>query len=184
MAPLLAAAEAVRPLVATYGLPVGSALFSDLTRMRSLRRVARWVGHDPMTSDDLTNVIHEAANMLFLLDLVLLFLASREIEAHGPALLRTVASVGTVEAAISVASYRVGAAGWTRPVFESPSGVSTMLGLRHPLLPEAVPNSVELGPPRGVLVTGSNMSGKSAGGVGVDRGVLAGHESGPPPRRS
>ena len=161
VAPLLAAAEAVRPLVATCGLPCGSTLSSDLAGMRRLRRIARWVGHDPMTSDDLTNVIHEAANMLFLLDLVLLFLASREIGAHGPALVRTVASVGTVDAAISVASYRVGAAGWTRPVFESPSGASTMLGLRHPLLPEAVPNSVELGPPRGVLVTGSNMSGKS-----------------------
>lgn len=161
VAPLLAAAEAVRPLVATCGLPVGSALSSDLAGMRRLRRIARWVGHDPMTSDDLTNVIHEAANMLFLLDLVLLFLASREIGAHGPALVRTVASVGTVDAAVSVASYRVGAAGWTRPVFESPPGASTMLGLRHPLLPEAVPNSVELGPPRGVLVTGSNMSGKS-----------------------
>ena len=34
-------------------------------------------------------------------------------------------------------------------------------GLRHPLLPEAVPNSIELAPPRGVLITGSNMSGKS-----------------------
>ena len=161
VAPLLAAAEAVRPLVATCGLPVGSALSSDLAGMRRLRRIARWVGHDPMTSDDLTNVIHEAANMLFLLDLVLLFLASREIGAHGPALVRTVASVGTVDAAISVASYRVGAAGWTRPVLDSPSGASTMLGLRHPLLPEAVPNSIELAPPRGVLVTGSNMSGKS-----------------------
>lgn len=161
VAPLLVAAEAVRPLVAACGLPVGSALSSDLAGMRRLRRIARWVGRDPMTSDDLTNVIHEAANMLFLLDLVLLFLASREIGAHGPALVRTVASVGTVDAAISVASYRVGAAGWTRPVFESPAGASTMLGLRHPLLPEAVPNSIELGPPRGVLVTGSNMSGKS-----------------------
>ena len=161
VAPLLAVAEVVRPLIAGYGLPVGSALSSDLARMRRLRRIARWVGHDPTTSDDLTDAIHETANMLFLLDLCLLVFASREIQAHGPALLRTVASVGTVDAAISVASYRVGAAGWTRPVFESPSGASTMLGLRHPLLPEAVPNSVELGPPRGVLITGSNMSGKS-----------------------
>ena len=161
VSPLLAAAEAVRSLVTMCRLPVGFTLPSDLAGMRRLGRIARWVGHDPMASDELTNVIHEAANMLFLADLVLLFLASREIRAHGPALVRTVASVGTVDAAISVASYRLGAAGWTRPVFESPSGASTMLGLRHPLLPEAVPNSVELGPPRGVLVTGSNMSGKS-----------------------
>ena len=161
VAPLLAAAELVRPLIATYGLPVGSALSADLARMRRLRRIARWVGHDPTTSDDLTDAVHETANMLFLLDISLLFFAAREIRTHGPALLRTVAAVGTVDAAISVASYRVGTEGWTRPVFESQSGASTMLGLRHPLLPEAVPNSVELAPPQGVLITGSNMSGKS-----------------------
>ena len=160
VAPLLAVAELVRPLIAAHGLPVGSGLSSDLARMRRLQRIARWVGHDPMASDDLTDAIHETANMLFLLDLCLLVFASREIRAHGPALLRTVASVGTVDAAISVASYRVGATGWTRPVFESQSGTSRMLGLRHPLLPVAVPNSVEA-PPRGILITGSNMSGKS-----------------------
>ena len=34
-------------------------------------------------------------------------------------------------------------------------------GLRHPLVDDAVPNSIALAPPHGVLVTGSNMSGKS-----------------------
>ena len=161
VAPLLAAAEIARPLIASHGLPIGPSLSSDLARLRRLRRIAGWVGHDPMMSDDLTSAIHEAANMILLLDLALLVLAAREIRANGPALLRTVASVGTVDAAIGVASYRTGAAGWTRPVFELPSGAWTLLGLRHPLLPEAVPNSIELAPPRGVLVTGSNMSGKS-----------------------
>jgi DNA mismatch repair ATPase MutS len=33
--------------------------------------------------------------------------------------------------------------------------------LRHPLVDDAVPNSIRLCPPHGVLVTGSNMSGKS-----------------------
>jgi len=33
--------------------------------------------------------------------------------------------------------------------------------LCHPLIDEAVPNSIALAPPHGVLVTGSNMSGKS-----------------------
>ena len=161
VAPLLAAAETARPLIATHGSPIGPSLASDLARLRRLKRIAGWVGHDPMMSDDLSSAVHEAANMVLLLDLCLLLFASREIRANGPALLRTVASVGTVDAAISVASFRVGTAGWTRPVFESRSGASSMLGLRHPLLPEAVPNSIELAPPRGVLITGSNMSGKS-----------------------
>ena len=36
-----------------------------------------------------------------------------------------------------------------------------MTDLCHPLLVEAVPNSIGLAPPHGILVTGSNMSGKS-----------------------
>ena len=36
-----------------------------------------------------------------------------------------------------------------------------MAGLRHPLVASAVPNSITLGPPHGILVTGSNMSGKT-----------------------
>ena len=161
VAPLLAAAEIARPLIATHGPSIGPSLSSDLARLRRLRRIAGWVGHDPMMSDDLTSAIHGAANMVLLLDLALLDLASREIRANGQALLRTVVSVGTVDAAIGVASYRAGTDGWTRPVFEPPSGAYAMRGLHHPLLPEAVPNSIELAPPRGVLITGSNMSGKS-----------------------
>ena len=33
--------------------------------------------------------------------------------------------------------------------------------MRHPLLVEAVANSIVLGPPHGILITGSNMSGKT-----------------------
>ena len=115
---------------------------------------------DPRTSDDLTGLVAEAANML-LLDVALLVPASRHIRAHGPALLRTFAVVGTLDAAIGVASYRAGTPQWTRPVFGREPDAATLVDLRHPLLDEAVPNSIELAPARGVLVTGSNMSGKS-----------------------
>ena len=36
-----------------------------------------------------------------------------------------------------------------------------LTGLRHPLLPDAVPNSLHVVPPRGMIITGSNMSGKT-----------------------
>ena len=61
---------------------------------------------------------------------------------------------------MSVASYRTGAPGWTRPVFQ-PAGPVVWSDVRHPLLPDAVPNSIVLAPPHGVIITGSNMSGKS-----------------------
>jgi DNA mismatch repair ATPase MutS len=76
------------------------------------------------------------------------------------ALLRVIAAVGEVDAAVSVASYRTGASGWTRPVFRNQAPLS-LTNIRHPLRASPVPNSIALGPPHGTLVTGSNMPGKS-----------------------
>ena len=69
-----------------------------------------------MTSDDLTGLVAETANMLLPADVVPLVLASREIQAQGPPLLRTFDLVGTVDAAVGVAPYRAGTANWTRPI--------------------------------------------------------------------
>jgi DNA mismatch repair ATPase MutS len=60
-----------------------------------------------------------------------------------------------------VASLRAGTDGWIRPQFQSSWHQALIGGIRHPLIADAVPNSIALGPPFGVLVTGSNMSGKS-----------------------
>ena len=161
VAPLLAVAETTVPLIETHGSRINPSLSSDLAKLSRLRRIAGWVSRSPMDSDDYTAAVFELANMILLLDMNLLVFASRELRTHGPSLLRVVTTVGNVDAAISLASYRAGTMAWTRPVFQSQLGGSTMIGLRHPLLAEAVPNSIELAPPHGVLITGSNMSGKS-----------------------
>ncbi len=70
-------------------------------------------------------------------------------------------AVGEIDAAISVASFRSEHDDWTRPEFSAPGSHTVLVDVRHPLVSDAVPNSAELRPGRGVLVTGSNMSGKS-----------------------
>ena len=62
---------------------------------------------------------------------------------------------------ISTASFRAGRRDWTRPSFVQPDASAKLSNLRHPLLVDAAPNSVSLAPGRGLLITGSNMSGKS-----------------------
>ena len=47
------------------------------------------------------------------------------------------------------------------PAVHGTGAPAVLAGLRHPLVDEAVPNSIALAPPHGLLVTGSNMSGKS-----------------------
>ena len=88
-------------------------------------------------------------------------LGARDLRAHHGALLRVIAAMGEVDAAISTASFRTGRHDWTRPRFRQAGAPAELTGVRHPLLLDAVPNSIRLAPGRGVLITGSNMSGKS-----------------------
>ena len=71
------------------------------------------------------------------------------------------AAAGDVDAAISIASFRAGRSDWTRPDFPTAEAATELTDLRHPLVHAAVPNSIAIQPGRGVVITGSNMSGKS-----------------------
>ena len=83
---------------------IGQSLPADLARLRPLRRIAGWVTFDPHAADALTAVVSEFANMILLLDVTLLLLASRHIRAHGKALVRTFAAVGTLDVAAAEAT--------------------------------------------------------------------------------
>jgi hypothetical protein len=159
--PLLAAADAMRSMPAEGIAPLVGSLGDNLKHLTRLRRIAGWVGRDPIALGDLAASFFEYLNLLFLLDANALFFGARELRTHGAALLQVIAAVGEVDAALSVASLRHGTMFWTRPTFSPPGAPTDLAGLRHPLLEDAVPNSIVLGPPYGVLITGSNMSGKS-----------------------
>lgn len=68
--------------------------------------------------------------------------------------------VGEIDAALSIAYLREKDAGLKRAVIDDSAATLTCKGLRHPLIRDAVGNDVELGP-RGLLLAGSNMAGKS-----------------------
>lgn len=82
--------------------------------------------------------------------------------AHGPAIPAWFDALGEIEAITALAAYA-----YERPLDPLPElleGPPRLLGdeLVHPLLPGCIANSIDLGAPRRVLmVSGSNMSGKS-----------------------
>jgi hypothetical protein len=114
--------------------------------------------------DSRHNMFVRMLGPLVLWDVHLVYAIERWRRTSGPALRRWLAAVGELEALSSLAGYH-----YERPndVFpdldaESPCFAGEELG--HPLLPEAVmvPNDVRLGGALRVLVvSGSNMSGKS-----------------------
>jgi DNA mismatch repair ATPase MutS len=68
------------------------------------------------------------------------FAVVRDLAHHGTSLVHATAAAGDVDAAIGVASFRVGRSDWTRPEFQSSEATSTFTELRHPLVRDAVPN--------------------------------------------
>jgi hypothetical protein len=160
---LINAAETLGELRGEDVDPIVGCLHTDTLPLRRLKRIAFWVGRDALAAGDMMASIVEYLNLLFLLDVNAMYLGARELAAHGPALLRVIAAVGDVDAALSVAALRatLSESRWTRPHVLPPGAPATLTDLCHPLLEHPVPNSIGLAPPHGVLITGSNMSGKS-----------------------
>lgn len=173
LAPLIATAQSLTFLSGHDIEPIVRFLPSDVPSLARLKMMARWVSGDPfmlpsnnsswlaIAVTDLANVIYEYFNLFFLLDANAVYFGAGELRSCGSSLLRVIAASGDVDAAISIASFRADTAHWTRPGFLPPDSPAVLADLRHPLVDAAVPNSIILGPLHGILVTGSNMSGKT-----------------------
>jgi MutS domain V len=171
-APLIATAESLRFLAGEDIDPIVRPLRADVPALGRLKLISRWANGDPFMLSagagplatlvsDFVAAVYEYLNLAFLLDAAGVYFAARDLSRHGGALVRATAAAGDVDAAISIASYRAGSRAWTMPDFPAAAAATELVELRHPLVDEAVPNSIQLRPGHGVLVTGSNMSGKS-----------------------
>jgi hypothetical protein len=172
IAPLVTTAESLRFFGGDDVRPLVGSIQADTPSLRRLKTIARWISGNPLMlpmgagslavmMSDVVSVFYEYLNLAFLLDANGVYFGARDLRVHHRALLRVIAAMGEVDAAISTASFRTGRHDWTRPRFRQPGALAELTDVRHPLLLDAVPNSIRLAPGRGVLITGSNMSGKS-----------------------
>jgi DNA mismatch repair ATPase MutS len=99
-------------------------------------------------------------NLALGLDLFAFAVCTKGMRDHRRELRAAFEAVGAVDVALSVARWRAALDGWCRPVFTNSASHMRIRRLAHPLLDEAVPNDLTV-EGAGVLVTGSNMSGKT-----------------------
>jgi len=161
--PLLTAAVALQRVASKADAPLTGALATELSSLTRLHRVARWAARDATgaAAGHFSTGMLEYLNLIFCLDGIAMLFGAPALRSQADALRRVVHAVGEIDAALSVANYRAGTQEWRRPILQ-PDGMPAVLrGLRHPLLPGAVPNSMTLRPSDGVIITGSNMSGKT-----------------------
>jgi len=96
----------------------------------------------------------------FLVEVFTLFDALKEIEKKKSSIITLFNYVGNIDASISVASLRSGTMKTCLPVFTCAKKEVVVKNIYHPLIDDCVRNSLSIRN-KSILITGSNMSGKS-----------------------
>lgn len=129
-------------------------------KFRKFKRSAGWVmgGGRGITSSNPLEMLLDYLRMVFHLDLIKFNQMLKEVSRNTEETDDLVSTIGFLEACIAVGSFRKSISYYTIPDFADKK-VLEIDELYHPLLDGAVANSIRTD--RGVLLTGSNASGKS-----------------------
>lgn len=135
------------------------ALRAKMSRLEWIGRAARWLafeaGPDPVGS------IYTYLNLLLLIDVSAFAWSAEAIRERRETIRQMYEALGELDVMTSVATLRCEPRQWCRPVFRAGRARALdVAAITHPLLEEAVPNSLQLDG-RNIVLTGSNMSGKS-----------------------
>jgi len=113
-----------------------------------------------LTRNEGLDTLTDQLNALILAKERKFFKMLTDIERHRDELLRLYRLLGELDAYISVAAYREAVPHWCAPQITAEKGMLNCTDIYHPLLSDPVSNSISISG-KGVLITGSNMSGKS-----------------------
>ncbi|MRT92460.1 DNA mismatch repair protein MutS [Ancylomarina sp. 16SWW S1-10-2] len=105
-------------------------------------------------------MIIELVNIMFLLEPIFLFSILKQFDTKRAELESVFTFVGEIDSLISVASLREGTASYCIPNITESNSIMLVEELYHPLITNAVPNSIRV-KDKSILLTGSNMSGKT-----------------------
>jgi hypothetical protein len=103
----------------------------------------------------------ELIKALFLLEPLLLFGVLRQLDTKRREIEKVFSFVGYVDSIISIASLRQGLKLFCLPQIEKNRKVLDAFEMYHPLIINCIPNSIQIGS-KSILLTGSNMSGKTS----------------------
>ncbi len=156
---LLWVADGLSALPDSHTMPPIKDLRETAPVRLQLRRRLGWLAMDRENMGDIAQAVIGYINLALLLDIQVYLGSLTLLRRHQTALVKMLEAVGTIDAAISVASFADGL-----PVVATPSLVDERrieaAGLYHPRLVAPVGNTIR-SDGRSILITGSNMAGKT-----------------------
>jgi DNA mismatch repair ATPase MutS len=136
------------------------ALRNASAELGALRIATRWLMYEPSQASDIQATIYEYVNLLFLLDVNAFVFATNSLRESRKIAQEALHALAYMDVAQSIASWRKSLHYWATPTFLPAQKSLAVDGLYHPLLGAPVANDLVVDG-RSVLITGSNMSGKT-----------------------
>ena len=136
----------------------------SITALKKFQRTMRILGLQPSKlggdAEVIAYFIINIVKALFLVELIAFFSLVKELKARQTAIHNLFRYAGSIDTAISIASLRAAGTQTCLPVFTA--GVKELCSKKiyHPLIEDCVTNDIEV-KEKSVLITGSNMSGKT-----------------------
>jgi MutS-like protein len=137
-----------------------SILAKNEPQLRLLRRATSWLMFEAGQANEIVSTIYEYLNLLFLFDINAFVFGTHAIEKSRGLLREIFDAIGYIDMVQSIVMWRRSLASWTAPTMTAPGKRLEVRGLFHPLLAQPVSNSIQIDN-TSVLITGSNMSGKT-----------------------
>jgi len=146
-------------------LPFDAGPIKETLVFKKIQRKIRllFVQSNPSGAADISQIpiyLFELLKAIFLIDLFTIFGLVRSIEKSQQELSLIFEYVGKIDMAISVTSLRAGNERVCKPFFTASENNFSIQNAVHPLVFQCVPNSLQVSD-KGILITGSNMSGKT-----------------------
>ncbi|MEO6976821.1 MAG: hypothetical protein ABI113_00540, partial [Mucilaginibacter sp.] len=136
----------------------------SLSRLSGLNRTLRLVNFESKIAgnpDNLSYAFYKLIKMFFLLEPLMFISSVKRINKYRGDIEVLYKYVGEIDMLISIQSVRVGLPQYSKPVFYTENMKMDLEDMYHPLIYNCVPNSIHTRTDEGVLITGSNMSGKT-----------------------
>jgi DNA mismatch repair ATPase MutS len=135
----------------------------SIAQLKGFQRKSKLLGFEQSPKDDVTQTLFfflELVKALFLIEVHVFFNCLKQLKNKQEDIRCLFNYIGSIDAALSTASLRDSNTAYTTPTFINNQKKLTAKNVYHPLIENCVKNSIEINN-KSILLTGSNMSGKS-----------------------
>jgi DNA mismatch repair ATPase MutS len=162
ISPLLNQTEAICELDSNCQNPLGAlgnTMRSQSKTLSTLNRRVHTYLHEG-NHDSLGGLFWDYLDILLLLKINMFTLSVKNIAQHKDTLKKLYRNIGFLDAMLAVSSFKSSLSEYCHPEFTEVNTQLTYNEAYHPLLDQPVANTISIGQ-KGILITGSNMSGKT-----------------------